>query len=162
MHQSDTILVPPELQSVVKDQSYCAIENCVYKRNRSLLIPTNLEVNKVLDFDRLHSKLYQVINAQSFKSDSELSRLQDELLSEYKSFVNNYGKINSQLLINELGTDPRYYILRTLEKPDGTLADIFTKRIARNLIKSKNNITDIQDAVITCLNDKYVDDVVLP
>lgn len=154
VHQSDTILVPPELQSVVKGQSYCVIENCVYKRNHSLLIPTNLEVNKVLDFDRLHSKLYQVINAQSFKSDLELSRLQDELLSEYKSFVNSYGKINSQLLINELGTDPRYYILRTLEKPDGTLADIFTKRIARNLIKSKDNITDIQDAIITCLNDK--------
>lgn len=148
------LLVPPHLQLSLKNKSYFVLNGKSYQRDDSILVPVNIDADKIGNFSNLHSKLCEVIAAQSFKTDAELKHLQSELLDMYTSFTDKYGKINTPSLIKDLGNDPRYYLLRTLEKSNGQLADIFYKRIARRLIARKSLITNIKDAIITCLNDK--------
>ncbi|MBP8291321.1 MAG: DEAD/DEAH box helicase family protein, partial [Caldilineaceae bacterium] len=61
--------------------------------------------------------------------DAALSAAQKALRQVYDAHVQKYGKVNGSANVRAFAGDPDLFHLRALENPDGTLADIFTKRL---------------------------------
>ncbi|MBP8291289.1 MAG: DEAD/DEAH box helicase family protein [Caldilineaceae bacterium] len=61
--------------------------------------------------------------------DAALSAAQKALRQTYDDLVKKYGKVNGSANVRAFAGDPDLFHLRALENPDGTLADIFTKRL---------------------------------
>lgn len=150
--ESDVLLIPPELQDT-KDQSFVIWENKVYQRDGKELKLSKIDAVKLIAVHQLRDKLQQVIKAQSQLDDDRLAELQSDLLATYNRFVRDFGKINSKQN-SELSCDPNYYLLRTLEKPNDKLADIFYKRVARQQRSVIGKVENIEDAIIHSLNNK--------
>jgi N12 class adenine-specific DNA methylase/SAM-dependent methyltransferase len=122
-------LLHPDLQGI-KNHSFCEYQGKIYQRvdtNLQFVDPENWE--RVRDFWKLRKTLDKVIDAQS--SPKDLAAYQQALEVVYSYFLNKWGKVNSKINVATLGQDPNYYLVRTLEKVDGTKADIFTKRVCR-------------------------------
>ena len=151
--ESHFLLIPPELQDT-KDQSFVIWDGQVYQRDGYNLKPSKVSIAKLSAVHSLRDRLQQVIRAQSQLTDDQLSKLQTNLLDTYNKFVSAFGKINSKQNLSELACDPHYYLLRTLEKSDGKLADIFYKRVARQQAVILGKVESIEDAIIHSLNNK--------
>ena len=127
--QQQSIIVPEELQSS-KLGTFVKYLGSYYKREASTIVKVVDVESEIIDtFLELHSILKSTINAQNTGIDIGL--WQKKLLKLYETFVNSYGKLNSKQNINILGSDPRYYIVRTLEKGGG-ISDIFYKRLCKS------------------------------
>lgn len=157
---SQSILVPPSLQHV-KDLSFCkGDDGKIYQRHDGQLVLVNdtftvgkLTVERVCDriqdFWKLRGILDKVIAAQS--SSKNLANYQQALKLVYDHFVSKWGKVNDRRNLAVLGQDPRYYLVRTLEREDGVLADIFTKRVCREY-QAPHLAANPTDALVHSLN----------
>jgi N12 class adenine-specific DNA methylase len=149
----ELLLVPPELQHI-KEMAFCIHENQIYQRAKShLVLVETVERNRIEDFWKLRSCLIKVINAQQTVNDEELTQLQQELKNSYNSFIRKWGRINSKYNLIHLGKDPNYYLVRTLEKSNYKLADIFSKRVCRSY-SAPTKVNSAQDALTHSLNIK--------
>lgn len=146
------ILVPQQLIET-KIGSFCKHEINYYVREESYLNPVSDRTlpEKIEDFWKLRQILTKVIEAQS--SPKDLANYQQALSVVYQYFTKKHGKVNSKVNVASLGLDPQYYLVRTLEKSNGELADIFTKRVCRQY-KAPKLATNPTDALIHSLNAK--------
>ncbi|MEO1372918.1 MAG: helicase SNF2 [Cyanobacteria bacterium J06635_10] len=125
----ESIIVPEELQSS-KLGTFVKYLGSYYKREAKTIVKVDEENSGMIDeFLELHSILKSTINAQNTGIDIKL--WQKKLLKQYETFINSYGKLNSKQNIQLLGSDPRYYIVRTLEKGGGII-DIFYKKLCKS------------------------------
>lgn len=146
------ILVPQELQEI-KIGSFCKYRENYYIKEENFLTPVDDRAlpEKIEDFWKLRQILLKVIDAQS--SPKDLANYQQALKIVYQYFTKKHGKINSKNNVASLGKDPRYYLVRSLEKSDGSLADIFTKRVCRQY-KAPKLAANPVDALTHSLNTK--------
>jgi N12 class adenine-specific DNA methylase len=152
--EDEVILIPQELQSA-KLNSFVVYNNEAYVRDQDELLKSSVSVDKVKAFKSLYSLTLDVINAQKHLNDEELSHVQAHLKNSYDNFKSEYGELNSQRNIKDLGNDPDFYLVRTLEKIKGKkvvgLADIFSKRVIKQFNNSATPKT-VEDAIILSLN----------
>jgi N12 class adenine-specific DNA methylase len=149
---NELIKIPQELLDT-KDYSFVIWDNSVYQRKGNYLVPSKLSIGLLNDFIGLKSVIDNLIRYQSLPEDNELVTAQEIAKLTLDKFESKHGSINSKKLTNELGEDYRFYILRTLYKKDGTLADIFSKRVCR-VYQVPAKVTEASDAMIHCLNEK--------
>jgi N12 class adenine-specific DNA methylase len=127
----------------------------VYIRDQDELLKSSVSIDKVNAFKSLYTLSVDVYNAQKHLNDEELSHIQLLLKNTYDNFKSNYGEINSQKNIKELGNDPDYYLVRALEKTKNRkvigLADIFHKRVIAQFSNNTQPKT-VEDAIILSLN----------
>ena len=148
------ILIPAELQSA-KLNSFVFYRGNLYVREQDELVCTAIDNSKVVSFKSLHKLTLDVIEAQKNLNDEELSFTQELLKLAYDNFKLMYGELNSQRNIKDLGNDPDFYLVRTLEKTKNRkvigLADIFSKRVIKQF--SNNAVPKTaEDAIILSLN----------
>ena len=152
--ENEIVLIPQSLQTA-KLNSFVIFNNEVYVRDQDELIKSNVSIDKVNAFKSLHTLTLDVINAQGCLNDEELTHIQLHLKNAYDNFKCIYGEINSQKNIKELGNDPDFYLVRTLEKIKGKkvigLADIFSKRVIKQF-SQENKPKTLEDAIILSLN----------
>ena len=152
--KDEIILIPQELQSA-KLNSFVIYQGNVYVRDQDELIPSLVNIDKVNSFKTLYTLTLDVIDAQKNLNDDELSHVQGHLKTSYDNFKSQWGELNSQRNIKELGNDPDFYLVRTLEKIKGKkcvgLADIFHKRV---IAKFSSNVVPktVEDAIVLSLN----------
>lgn len=152
IHQQARIRIPSELLSS-KDMSLVMWNNDVYHRMGSYLDKSNVSINLLNDFLKLHSVIDELIKHQSLPDDNELLSVQEIAKAELESFEKIHGSVNSKILLDKLGLDSRFYILRTLYKPNCELADIFNSRVCR-VYEVPKKVSDPTDALVHCLNEK--------
>jgi N12 class adenine-specific DNA methylase len=152
--EDEVILIPQELQSA-KLNSFVVYNNEAYVRDQDELLKSSVSVDKVKAFKSLYSLTLDVINAQKHLNDEELSHVQAHLKNSYDNFKSEYGELNSQRNIKDLGNDPDFYLVRTLEKIKGKkvvgLADVFSKRVIKQFDNNAVPKT-VEDAIILSLN----------
>jgi N12 class adenine-specific DNA methylase len=152
--KDEVILIPSELQNS-KLNSFVIHNDLVYVREQDVLVKSQINIDKVKAFKSLHTLTLDVINAQKHLVDNELSHIQNHLKNSYDNFKCAYGELNSQKNVKELGNDPDFYLVRTLEKTKGKkvigLADIFSRRV---IAKFSNDAAPktVEDAIILSLN----------
>ena len=152
--KDEVILIPAELQSA-KLNSFVFYRGNLFIREQDELVCTAVDNSKVVSFKSLHKLTLDVIEAQKNLNDEELSFTQELLKLAYENFKLMYGELTSQRNIKDLGNDPDFYLVRTLEKTKNRkvigLADIFSKRV---IAKFSNNAAPktVEDAVILSLN----------
>lgn len=125
----ESIIVPEELQSSKLGTFVKYLGNYYKRAARAIVKVKDIETERIDAFLELQSILKSTINAQNTGIDIKI--WQKKLLKHYESFINSYGKLNSKQNIQLLGSDPRYYIIRTLEKGGG-ISDIFYKKLCKS------------------------------
>ena len=154
---SNTILIPPELQTV-KEMAFCLYEGNVYQRQRSNLVKIkSVEIERIESFWRLREATIECLKAQS--NSEYVEPFQIKLKREYENFIYRWGKVNDKRNIDKLGSDPNYYLVRGLEKPkSNTVADIFHKRVCSYHI-APNTASNIHDAITLSLGNTGIFDI---
>lgn len=142
---NNTILIPPELQSI-KEMAFCLYEGSIYQRQRySLIKVKNVEIERIESFWKLRKATIECLKAQSNSEYVESSQI--KLKREYENFIYKWGKVNDKRNIEKLGSDPSYYLIRGLEKPkSNTVADIFHKRVC-SFSTTPDKASNIHDAI---------------
>jgi N12 class adenine-specific DNA methylase len=148
----ELIKIPQALLDT-KEYSFVIWDNSVYQRKGNYLCPSKISIDLLNDFVELKSVIDNLIRYQSLPEDNELVNAQEIAKITLEKFEAKHGTINSKKLTNELGEDYRFYVLRTLYKKDGSLADIFNKRVCR-VYQVPAKVTEASDAMIHCLNEK--------
>lgn len=149
---SELIQLPQELIET-KEGNFVIWSDLIYKRVGTKLEKTNIDTEMFLSFVNLKSSLDELIRAQQQPDETILETCQQQTRELYNKFTGKYGYLNSKRNVNLLGCDSRYYLLRTLEKDNNSLADILTKRISR-VYSVPGRVHDITDALVHSLNDK--------
>ena len=148
--QQQSIIVPEELQSS-KLGTFIKYLGIYYKREARTIVKVDNVKSEIIDaFLELHSILKSTINAQNTGIDIELC--QNKLKRQYEVFINSYGKLNSKQNIQLLGSDPRYYIVRTLEKGGG-ISDIFYKQLCKSY-SPPSTTNNLDEAISHSINYK--------
>jgi N12 class adenine-specific DNA methylase/SAM-dependent methyltransferase len=149
---SENLLVPNELIDA-KEGSFCEYMGAIFIRRSAYIVKAEVEIERVRDFWELREKLQTLIKAQVSASDDQLGTCQIELRSHYDKFIRKWGKLNAKQNLIKLGSDPNYYIVRTLEVGVNKLADIFSKRVCRT-DSDAVSVQTAQDAMVHCLQNK--------
>lgn len=141
-NDKDNVLLKlyPELP-YLKEDEFVVINECVYRRQRTSLLPVKCFGKKreiVNDFVSLKGALKAILFNRML-SDDELSQLQQNLNTEYDNFVSKYGYINDKKASRELkkflkSDQYGYCLILGIEEYDKakniyTKADVFTKRV---------------------------------
>lgn len=79
---------------------------------------------------------------KSSVSDEALVPLRDKLNRLYDAYKTQYGSLNDKKTLKQFGTDSDYPILQSLEKNDGSKADIFSRRT----VNPDTEITSVENA----------------
>lgn len=153
----------------VKNNAYAIINNTLYQRNDSVMIPLDNQESKTCERIKgligIRDDLKQVFDIQLRDgTDEELEIAQRKLREEYDLFVKKYGFINSSANSKAFEDDPDCYLLSSIEdeykENNQTLyrkGVVFYKRTIRKpfeVINAENPI----EALTVSLNERgYVD-----
>lgn len=164
-NQQDIIPALPNL----KNNAYVLIEDTLYQRNDSIMIPLKNQEGKIASRIKamigVRDKLKEVFDVQLRDgSDEELSIAQKQLTIEYDSFVEKYGFLNNKANLQAFSDDPDCYLISSIEdeykENDIVLykkGDVFFKRTVR---KSKDLLqaeTPMEALTISIHERNYVD-----
>ena len=146
----------------VRNNSYALVNDAVYFRVNSRMIPVEIEGVKLLrvkEMIGLRDCARELLNYQlDGRSDSDIKEKQNELNLLYDAFVQKHGLINSRANKSAFSNDDGYFLLASLEILDNDKnferkADIFTKRT----VSAREPITSVEtsnDALAVSLAEK--------
>lgn len=141
--------------------SFYVVENVLYYRNDSLMLQSDLEgkrLERVLGMVKVRDALRQVIDLQvKDADDNSLSLAQNNLMTEYKNFVEQFGNLSDRsnaALFNDDSSAPLLLALETLDANGNVvgLADIFYERT----ISAQTPISQVntsEEALMASLNE---------
>ena len=135
----------------VKNYSYTLIDDMVYYRENSVMLPSELSKGmqeRIRGMVKIRDCTQKIINLQLEEyPDEEIKKEQEELNRLYDTFTEKHGLINSRTNKRAFSQDSSYCLLCSLEKLDDEgnfagKADMFTKRT----IKKAEVITSVDTA----------------
>lgn len=150
----------------VKNFSFTLVEGKVYYRNNSVMNPVETSVtgeNRIKGMIAIRDTVRDLIDAQiKDYSDSSIKQLQKILNSQYDSFINKYGLINSRANETVFSDDNSYFLLCSLEILDEekqlkTKADMFTKRTIKPYTKVDRVDTSGEALAVSISERAHVD-----
>lgn len=153
----------------VKNNSYIVLNDTIYQRNDSILVPLDNQDGKTCErisgMITIRDNLKKVFDIQLRDgTDEELEIAQKDLRTSYDNFVKKYGFLNSPANMRAFIDDPDCYLLSSIEdeykENDKTLYKkgiVFYQRTLRKpneILKAENSI----EALTISLNEKgFVD-----
>ena len=125
-----------EIPLGVRDFSYCVVNDNIYYRNKSDMLPftgKSTDVDRIKGMIELRDCVRELIQCQIDNgSDEQVKALQDKLNGLYDSFVAKYGMLHDKKNISAFKEDSAAPLLQSLEQYKGEefvgKAPIFTKR----------------------------------
>ena len=125
-----------EIPLGVRDFSYCVVNDNIYYRNKSDMLPftgKSTDVDRIKGMIELRDCVRELIQCQIDNgSDEQVKALQDKLSGLYDGFVAEYGMLHDKKNVSAFKEDSAAPLLQSLEKYKGEefvgKAPIFTKR----------------------------------
>ena len=146
----------------VRNYSYAVIDDKLYFRIDNVMYPpkkNSKAQERIRGLIKIRELTRKLIDLQlKDGSDDEITETQAALNSEYDSFVDKYGRINSRGNAQAFSDDESYYLLCSLEILDNEQkfsrkADIFDKRTIKRHVPVLNASTS-SDALSISLSEK--------
>ena len=153
----------------IKNNAYALIDNFVYQRNDSIMVPIENQNGKTIErikgMIKVRDSLKEVFDIQLRDgSDEELEIAQLNLNRDYDRYTQKYGYLNESANLRAFSDDPDCYLLASIEdvkKKDNKVyyekGIVFTERTIRKpteILEAENSI----EALTISLNERgYVD-----
>ncbi|MFK8185194.1 MAG: DEAD/DEAH box helicase family protein [Phormidesmis sp.] len=159
--EDDRILVPPELQTQVKQSGFTLHQGQLMVRQGDYLEPialTGKPYERVIGLMNIRDAVQAVFNVQLQEgTDTELAAAQAQLTKTYDHFVKANGYVHSRGNRLAFREDPDYPLLLALEKYDpeektAQKTDIFSKRTIQ-AYKPRTTAENAKEGLLFSLNE---------
>lgn len=165
MKRNETIEALPN----IKNNAYVVINDKVYQRNDSIMIPLENQEGKTCErikgMIKVRDSLKKVFDIQLYDgTDEELEIAQDDLNYTYDEFIKKYGFLNDIVNLRAFNDDPDCYLLSSIEddykENDKTLYKkgiVFYERTLRKTNEILNADNPIEALTISLNEHGFVD-----
>jgi len=139
----------------VKNNSFVIINDIIYQRYDSIMIPIENQKSRISErirgMSKIRDKLRIVFDIQLRNgTDEELKEAQLELNKEYDEFTKKYGVINDSANARAFESDPDYYLLASIEDRYKENKKTFYKKgkvFTERTISKSNDIVTAENAI---------------